>query len=579
MFEKHVRIKILTKEGQKWGDVAIPVYHSGSAEERIIKIKGTTYNLENGKIVEADLSKDGIFKEKFNRNVNLLKFTFPNVKEGSVLEYSYTLTSEFLSNFPNWQFQYDIPVRRSEYWAMFPDFFTFEKYMQGYLRLASYEVKNKAGSNFQTLAHHWIMQDVPAFKEEPFMTCEDDYVSKINIALSHVAFPGEPVREIMGTWAKFNANLLESEAFGKSITGFGSLRKKSEELTTGMTDNQQKIAAIFNYVRQNIEWNGDKDYYADNLKDIVEKKKGTTGDINLLLASMLEKVDIPTEMIVLSTRDHGFVRQQYPMDDQFNYVVCSVKMGDKRLLLDATDKYLPIGVLPERCLNGHGLIVSKAGYSWINLEAKGKSRTVVSTDLTLKETGELAGKINYTYDGYDAHSMRKDYFTNGEADYLKKFLADKNWEIQKSEFQNLKEIEQNAKQLHELVINEHCTLAGGAIYLNPYVTSQLKENPFKLEKREYPVDFGSPEEQTYMSRIAIPEGYVVDELPKPKVLMLPGNAAKFSYSVTQTGNILNVVSMLQINKSLFVQDEYLHLREFYNQVVAKQAEQIVLKKK
>lgn len=82
-----------------------------------------------------------------------------------------------------------------------------------------------------------------------------------------------------------------------------------------------------------------------------------------------------------------------------------------------------------------------------------------------------------------------------------------------------------------------------------------------------------------MSRISLPEGYSVDELPQPKVISLPNGAAKYTYNVSQLGNMLNVVSFLQINKSLFLQDEYPNLREFYNQLVAKQAEQIVLKKK
>jgi hypothetical protein len=157
VFERHVRIKILTKEGLDWATAAIQLYHSGSNEERVTKLKATTYNLENGKVVETDMSKDGIFKEKFNRNINLQKFTLPNVKEGSVIEYSYTVSSEFLANFPDWKFQYDIPVRASEYWALFPDFFIFEKYMQGYVTLTSYEVKNKANTDFQVQAHHWTM--------------------------------------------------------------------------------------------------------------------------------------------------------------------------------------------------------------------------------------------------------------------------------------------------------------------------------------------------------------------------------------------------------------------------------------
>lgn len=117
------------------------------------------------------------------------------------------------------------------------------------------------------------------------------------------------------------------------------------------------------------------------------------------------------------------------------------------------------------------------------------------------------------------------------------------------------------------------------MYINPIITGQLDENPFKTEKREYPVDFGNPQEKMYLCKIVIPDGYEIEELPKQKVIMLPGNAAKFAYSVTSTGNTINVMSSFQINKSLFLQTDYPNLREFYNQVVAKQTEQIVLKKK
>jgi hypothetical protein len=577
-FERHVRIKILKKDGFKLADVEIPLFHVGTDEERVTKLKATTYNLENGKVVETDLSKDGIFKEKFNSNYNLQKFTFPNVKEGSVLEYSYLLSSEFYTNFPNWQFQYEVPVRWSEYWALFPEYFTFEKYMQGYIAPTVYEVKPKNNADFRIDGHHWVMKDIPAFKEEPFMTCKGDYLSKINLALSHITLPGQPIKEIMGTWQKLNTTMLESDGFGKTVTGSGFLKKKAEELTAGITDPQLKVAAIFGYVQKSLEWDGTKDMFADNLKTVFEKKKGTAGDINLALASMLEKIDIPVDMVLLSTRDHGFVREQYPMRKQFNYTVCSVTLGDKTLLLDATDRFLPMGILPERCLNGQGLVISKTKHGWVPLKPNAKARTVINSELVLHPTGELKGKVKYTHEGYAAREFRQDYFDKGEQEYVKGFLADKAWEVESSEFQNPTDIAQGVSQLHSLNINEHTTVSGGMIYMNPFVVGQTKENVFKLETREYPVDFGKPIDKTYLCRLTLPEGYTVEELPKAKVIMLPNNAGRYTYNVSHTGNMVNIVSMLQINKSLFVMDEYPNLREFYNQIVAKQAEQIVLKK-
>ena len=130
-----------------------------------------------------------------------------------------------------------------------------------------------------------------------------------------------------------------------------------------------------------------------------------------------------------------------------------------------------------------------------------------------------------------------------------------------------------------MTINEHITEAGNTIYLSPFILAKTDENPFKSEKRNYPVDFGHPFDQMYMAKIVIPEGYFIDELPKAKVVGLPENAAKYTYNVAQLGNTINITSSLNINRGLFTQEEYPNLREFYNLVVAKQAEQIVLKKK
>ncbi len=575
-YERHVRIKILRKEGLNAADIGIQLYHSGSTEEKVSNLKAVTYNLENGKVVETKMDKSGIFKEKFNRNFNLQKFTFPNVKEGSILEYSYTVMSDFWTNFPNWQFQRTIPVRHSEYWANIPDFFEMEKYMQGYLAPTTYEVKSLATDK----GHHWVMKNVPAFKVEPYMTSEDDYVSKINFALAYVNFPGRPTQEIMGSWEKLTKELLESESFYKAVTGSNFLKKTVEEVIAGKTEPMQKIEAIHSYVKQTIEWDGEQDKYVDNIKKVLETKKGTAADINITLASMLEKAGFDVDMVLLSTRSHGFIRKSYPMAEQLNYVVCVVRVDGKPIFLDATEKYIPVGVLPERCLNGEGLIVSNKNSGWIALDTKTKSRTVYSTDLALSPEGELKGKLNINREGYDALEMRDDYFDDGEEEYVKDFLGTKaNWQVEKSEFQNMKEIDKAAKEIHEVQINEHTSLAGDVIYLNPFVMAQMEKNPFTSESREYPVDYGSIQEVIYSCRITLPEGFAIDELPQSKVFMLAGNAAKYLYNATQTGNLVSITSSFQINRTLFVQTDYPTLREFYNQVVAKEAEQIVLKKK
>lgn len=577
--ERHTRIKILKKEGLSHSDVAVRLLNVGSSEERFSNLKAVTYNLENGKIVETQLSKEGIFKEKFNKNYNRMKFTLPNVREGSVIEYSYKISSDFIDRFPNWRFQQSIPVRLSEYWAMIPDFFFFEKYMQGYVPLTSYTADKMSYYGEMVVGNHYVSKNVPAFKTEPFMTSEDDYVSKINFALSHYQFPGQPLHEVMGSWQKLSEKLLENESFGKVIKGSGFLKDEVEQIVAGKTEPLQKIEAISNYIRKNFEWDGEEDYLAASLKKVVEKKKGSSGDLNLLMASMLDKAGVDVDMVMLSTRDHGFIRQPYPMERQFNYVICAVKMNDKTMLLDATEKYLPYDVLPSRCLNGQGLRISNTNFGWIDITSKAKEKTVVSVGLSLDNSGELKGKVDYARDGYNANEMRTEYFTKGEEAFAKEFLSDKQWIIEKREFKDMDDLGKSAKGSFEVSINEHAVNTGDIIYINPFIATRIENNPFKSEKREFPVDFGNKVEVFYSCRITLPDGFAVDELPKSKVLVLPEGAGKYTYNMTQIGNSISLTSNFSINRSLFLQGEYAGLKEFYNQIVAKQAEQVVLKKK
>lgn len=602
-FERLTRIKILTKDGLDWANFSIPLYHDGSDDEKVVGLKGVTYNLENGKVVETKLKNDAVFKEKQEANIDITKVTMPNVKVGSVIELTYSVRSDFIFNFQDWEFQSTIPTVWSEYRARIPEYFHYDKYMQGYIQLTVNEEnqvptsitlvsKERTGErttqttfstdkiNLQEYRFRWAAKDIPAFKPEPFITTSSDYVSKLNFELAFTQYPNQPIKKYMGSWEDINRQYAESSEFVGEITGNGFLKRTVEEITAGIATQEDKIGAITTYIKQNVSWDGtNRKFISKPLKKVLEEKKGSSAEINLLLAAMLDKAEIKVSPVLLSTRNHGFVRETTPISSQFNYVICLAGVGEKTFLLDATEKLLPTGMLPERCLNGNGFVVSKEGYRWVKLQSTIKSRTVVNADLKLDGAGDLMGKLQIDRSGYDALTNRKRYNSKDESEYVKDFLAGKSWEVTKTEISNVKDINQPLKETYELIVNEHVVSTPDALYFNPLLMQRIEENPFKLENREYPVDFSSPFERVYMCRIKIPEEYQVDELPKPQVMALPASAGKYTYTITQVGNILNVVSSFQINRSIFDQTEYPNLREFYNQVVAKQAEQIVLKKK
>lgn len=606
-FERITRIKILSKDGLDWATFEVPLYREGGANEKFSSLKAVTYNLENGKTVESKLKSDAVFKEKVNENIDMMKFTLPNVREGSIVEVSYRVNSDFVFNFQDWEFQSTIPIRWSEYRANIPEYFQYDKYMQGYISLSINETNDVPGFititskergpsgfsgnsptqftnekiDFKESRSRWVSQDVPAFKPEPFITTSKDYISKMNFELASTKFPNSGYKSYMGTWADISKLFSESSNFGREVSGNGFLKKLVEGITSAHTTPEQKIAAINNYVKQNIQWNGSTQKVTSTpLKKVLEDKKGTSAEINLLLASMLEKAGFKVFPVLVSTRDHGFVRESTAISSQFNYVLCLVKLDEKQILLDATDKLLATGVLPERCLNGNGFVVSgDAGFSWVPLKSPVKSKTYYHADLVLSPDGELKGKVQGDRSGYYASKSRSAYLSKGEDVYVKEFVGNHPWVIEKSEFINAIDVSEAFKEIYNMSITDHVTATSEIMYINPFIVLQEEQNPFKLETREYPVDFGSPLEKLYICKITIPEGYVVDEIPQSRLFKLPDNMAKFTYSVSHTGNAIAITSNLQINSSLFSQEQYPNLREFYNQVVAKHSEQIVLKKK
>jgi hypothetical protein len=442
--------------------------------------------------------------------------------------------------------------------------------MQGFLALTDMQSKNDGA--YEKL----IMKDAPAFRVEPYLTTPDDYVSGMNYYITEIFIPGKFFK-LDRTWNGIAKNYDKSSDFGGLTRVTGWLDKTVEPLVAGITGPEDKAKKIYEYVKTNIVWNEMVDRIPDHsLRKVLEEKKGSSSEINILMIAMMKRAEVEAYPVLLSTRKHGVIRQFTPHDAQFNDVVCAIKIDGKFKLLDGTIKGLPYNALPERCLNGEGLLVREGGGDWIPLVSS-KARTTYTATLKVKADGELNGSLAIARDGLHGGDMRHDFTALGQTKYVSAAFEGKGWEISKSEFVNMDQTASPAQEVHQVIIRDHVQANGDVMYINPYITG-IEENKFKSEKREYPVDIPTPFDHFYTTRIELPEGYKVEELPANKVFVLPDNGGKFLYSATQLGNVINFTSQLSITKNLITPDKYMNLREFYAMVVAKQAEQIVLKK-
>jgi hypothetical protein len=340
------------------------------------------------------------------------------------------------------------------------------------------------------------------------------------------------------------------------------------------------MAAIHNFVQKAMKWNGKYGVYTNGTtRKAYEEHTGNAAEINLLLTSMMQEAGFNAAPVLVSTREYGRVHKGSPMLSKFNYVIAHVQIGDKEYLLDATEPLLPAGALPLRCMNGEGRLIDEKDQRWVALNPTSPFTKFFNAELTINKNGEMKGTGKESVGGYNALYLRKAILEEGEAKYAERIGKETgNFKIGKPTITNLTDVNTSLNISYDISASGSGPEEVNVIYLNPMLGHGEKENPFKLMERTYPVDFGAPMDETYICRFTIPAGYEMEEAPKSVAVTLPENGGRFMYMVQKEGNTIQVMSKVSISKPVYYAPEYPYLKEFYSQIVAKHAEQIVLKK-
>jgi hypothetical protein len=116
------------------------------------------------------------------------------------------------------------------------------------------------------------------------------------------------------------------------------------------------------------------------------------------------------------------------------------------------------------------------------------------------------------------------------------------------------------------------------IYFSPIFGDGWRENPFKAAERKYPVEMPYARDELYIFSMEIPEGYVVDELPKSAKVAFNEDQGLFEYLIGRQDNLIQLRCRMKLTKAYFPAEDYSSLRDFFAYIVKKESEQIVLKK-
>ncbi len=556
-FTRNIRIKILSKDGYRFANQFFQTWEKTN-------IKGATYNLVDNEIIKTKLENNAIYRERITESFIIMNVAMPNVSVGSIIELKFSFYGYPLE----WYFQREIPVAWSELRLEPTEFVKFDKNFIGFEPL---HINSE---------YRWVSKDMPAFKKESFMNSVENYITKFEFDIKSIGFPGIWFNEYCSSWEVASNYLLEHNNFGRIISNPINLNSIAKSIKNNCSTNIEMLKAAHDSVK-NIRWNERERLYSSfaNSKTAYKKQLGNSSDINLALLQLLLKLDFNAKPVVLSTRKNGILSYNNPSIRKLNYVIIQLVADEDTILLDATEQLLPYTLLPTRCLNWHGQTIDYNHSESVDLSTEQKEVKTVQYSLTLEKDMRFKGQANYLNNNYSAFNSRKNLMRfNSETEYLEDYLKDKEGvEIVNYSSTNRDSIYLPFKEKFEIEIKNNVEILDGEAYFYPLFFDALKENPFKLEERKYPVDFVMKKTKTVICTIQLPDNTEIASLPKNANYKLAGNGAQFIYSISQAGKSIQVMYKFKINKQVFTSEEYHDLKEFYNQIIIKHKEPVVLK--
>lgn len=596
-----IKLKIYKKEGYDLANISVPIYVGGTELESVTFSKAVTYNLVNDHIEKTKAKNENEFSEEKNKYWTVKKITLPNVKEGSIIELKYTLSSPFISNLPEWKFQKKIPVNFSEYTTDIPEYFFYTSHRKGYLtpretkdkfsKIIHLDQKYVTLSGQSGIGHNksdvsyfdnrtiYLLENLPAIKEELFVNNIDNYTPTIALEHSGTQMPQSLYVGYSSTWEEVSKNIYKNDDFGPQLNKNNYYEEDLKTLLLPLTSNEEKLSAIFNYVQSRMTWNKFYSYNCESgVKKAYQDKTGNTADINLMLVSMLRFANLDANPVLISTRTNGIAL--YPSRTAFNMVIAAVKLDNNLVLLDATSKYSLPNILPLQDLNWFGRILRTDGTSdMVNLMPESISQDVVNVIASIDTNGQISGKFREQYLDYNALRFRENYIGLAKESIVEKIeKSHSGLEVEDYELTTDPNLNESVIEKYSFKNTNSSEIIGTKIYISPLLHLVSTENPFKQETREYPIDFSFPFKDKYMISITIPDGYQIESMPKPISIVMDKGYGSFNLTTNNTDNQVQIIVNLNINASIIPAEDYETLKEFFKVVSDKEAEKMVIKK-
>lgn len=559
-------------------------------DEKVTSLKVNTYNLENGKIATTSVDKNSKYKSKENKNYSVTKFAFENVKDGSIVEYKYSVLSPFVYVIPKVMVEDEVPIRHFEYVFDAPIYYGYNVNYKGELKPFKQEVAEKILYGSDARTYRFAYKDIAAYKDEKYVNNIENYRTSIRFELNSTNFPisGGNIHDgaLRGgfksygvSWQDIRKQLYEDENFGDELKRTNLVKELLPAEIKSIKNDAERAAAVLKFAQSKYNWNGEYSAFTDKgLKNLINTKSGNSAEINLLLILLMRSADLNAEPVVLSTIGRGILTGYSPSIGMLNYVLASIDSDGKFTLYDATSKMTTPNIIRPSALNYFGYVMSKTEAKQINILCPEKSVTYLTVNANLNPDGTFAGNFS------DRDTMLYAMMNNESYDKDKTEYQNTSYkERYKFPYTNIKSGVTDKGDFETIFDFDSDTFVdgiGGKLVFNPLLFLYNKSHEFdQTEARRSPIELYTGYDKIKKVTITLPDGYAFENVPKSKKFRTEDSAIQYVYKVTQEGNKLTVETTTTVEDPVYPKEYYPAFKQIFDNITKMEGQVVTAVKK
>lgn len=602
-YEYMRRLKVIDQRNEDHSSISFEI--SREKDEVLVDWQAFTYGMNpEEELIRFPVERASLTTDKQADKVSYT-IDFPFVKPGSVIELRYEVKTNEIEELRTWNFQREIPIIRSAVTTYIPFAYEYLIIPKGNLSglihaegsfdnptrpvpLTGNNINNPVNSDptfgrtTSGQVKTYIMNAIPAFQDSEAFAPQatDDYVPSLNWMLSQDYFKRQTNENLFDSWSQLD-RAVGKKFRKKRIPGKVRKTLDREVSKASSVSRKETVQRIYQRISE-LSWNGDYSVVPSNPGRTWKDQAGNSADINLLLLHSLKAADCEVYPVLISTRDHGFVQGLYPLLSQFNHVLVAYKVGGETILMDAAGGSAKAGLIPANDLNGEGYMLDGKGGDWIPLQSYQKVNQITYSRFTMNSAGRMDGEVSVVNQNFstELELQKLDDVGDDVLAYFDKYV----WtgremaDVSNGRVENVKELRDALKISVDVSMEEYVVNTGDVLILKPMLMRTLLQNPFIEERRTAPVALPYPIWEAHMLGLRIPDGYEIAQIPASIRVIMPGGAGQFVYNVLHTDNILHVTSSIEINRTRYSPEEYQGIKDFFEYIVRKHQEDIVIKK-